>query len=459
MTAMSIRTAVILAAGAGARMWPFAQVRNKAAMPVAGVPNVRRLADTLAGIGVDRLVVVIGAQPGSVRHAMLGCPVPVAFVTAEAGGTAAALLAGLRQVEDDRFLVVYGDTVTPEANLRAVAEAPAAAAAAGAILTDTMPPGEGSDWYHAHIEDGVVRGIVGHECDGRVRVCGVMALHRSIIPVLEANPGFMRAVPVGGMPPAEADLMQSLNDWDADVAAVPATDFVIDMDKPWLALAANHAMARHLTEGLTESVIHPTAVISDGAEISGFVQVGAGSVIGNRSVLRGAAIIGSGTRLINGPILEGGNVIGDGTRLSDYGLVGRYSVVGNDCVVGHGAEIDGAMFDGSYLWHYCEVCGLVGRSVDIGAATVCGTLRFDDGNAEHRIRGRRERPAVLANSTYYGDFSRTGVNVVTMPGARIGCYACVGAGVVVTGDVPDRTLRLLKQETIDRPWGPERYGW
>jgi acetyltransferase-like isoleucine patch superfamily enzyme len=115
--------------------------------------------------------------------------------------------------------------------------------------------------------------------------------------------------------------------------------------------------------------------------------------------------------------------------------------------------------DGSYLWHYCEISGVVGCSVDIGAATVCGTLRFDDSPVEHRIGGRRERPAGGANGTYYGDHSRTGVNVITMPGTKIGAYSCVGAGIVVYEDVPSRTLRLLKQETVDRPWGPERYGW
>jgi bifunctional UDP-N-acetylglucosamine pyrophosphorylase/glucosamine-1-phosphate N-acetyltransferase len=121
--------------------------------------------------------------------------------------------------------------------------------------------------------------------------------------------------------------------------------------------------------------------------------------------------------------------------------------------------MDGTMLDGSYLYHYCEISGLVGLSVDIGAATVCGTLRFDDGPAEHRVRGRRERPLIEANATYYGDYSRTGVNVITMPGAKIGAYACVGAGIVVYEDVPERTLTLLKQETVQRPWGPERYGW
>jgi bifunctional UDP-N-acetylglucosamine pyrophosphorylase/glucosamine-1-phosphate N-acetyltransferase len=121
--------------------------------------------------------------------------------------------------------------------------------------------------------------------------------------------------------------------------------------------------------------------------------------------------------------------------------------------------MDGTMFDGAYLYHYCEIAGLVGTSVDIGAATVCGTLRFDDGLAEHRVKGRRERPLQEANATYFGDYSRTGVNVITMPGVKIGAYSCIGAGIVVYEDVPNRTLMLLKQETVTRPWGPERYGW
>ena len=61
--------------------------------------------------------------------------------------------------------------------------------------------------------------------------------------------------------------------------------------------------------------------------------------------------------------------------------------------------------------------------------------------------------------TYFGDYSRTGVNVITMPGVKIGAYSCVGAGIVVYEDIPSRTLTLLKQETVTRPWGPERYGW
>ena len=79
---MPITTAVILAAGSGTRIWPYNEVRNKCAIPVANVPNVRRLADSLAEIGIRQLVVVLGAYPGSIRAALFGCPASLHYVTA-----------------------------------------------------------------------------------------------------------------------------------------------------------------------------------------------------------------------------------------------------------------------------------------------------------------------------------------------------------------------------------------
>ncbi len=36
---------------------------------------------------------------------------------------------------------------------------------------------------------------------------------------------------------------------------------------------------------------------------------------------------------------------------------------------------------------------------------------------------------------------------------------CVGPGVLVSEDIPERTLVRVRQELTRRPWGPERYGW
>lgn len=456
-----LRSAVILAGGTGARMWPFADIRNKCALPVANVPNVRRQAEALLNVGIQRIAVVLGAHSGSIRHALLGLePASVAFVEQPlGGGTAGAALAGLRAAEDDAALVLYGDVVAAPTTLERFVGAWKDAGAAGAVLYDEVSPLEGGDWHSIQAEGGLLRRIMGHDAGATSRWCGAAIVSASFVPALEANPGRMAAVPVGGMPPLEPDLAQSLNDWQADILAVRAEGFIVDMDKPWHVLEANARMAHHLTTELAQTVIHPSAQVDDAAEIAGHVMVGAGSRIGKRVVIAGNAIVGEGSSITNGAIVQGGNVVGDRTTIKDYCLVGGRTVVGSDCIVGHGAEIDGVMLDGSYLYHYCEISGLVGASVDIGAATVCGTLRFDDRDATHCVNGRSERPLVEANATYFGDHSRTGVNVITMPGAKIGAYSCVGAGVVVYENVPSRTLLLLKQETVSRPWGPERYGW
>lgn len=452
--------AVILAGGAGTRMWPFATVRNKVALPIANVPNVRRLVDAVVSCGIREVVVVLGHEAGSVRHALIGAAGAITWAAAPAGaGTAGATLCAMHALEADRYLVLYGDTDVAVGDLRAVLEASAGDASGTALLTSPFEPGTGGDGYAVEVEDGCIVRIIGHDFEARTAACGVMVLPSAIGPLLAANPGRMLSVPVGGMPPADPDLFQSLNDWPGPITAVAASEGPIDLDKPWQVLTASMRAAAALTGALTANEVDPTARVHSGADIRGFVRVGPGSEIGDRVVINGNAIIGANTSVTNGAILHGSNVIGDRCRVSDYCLIGRETVVGNDCIVGHGAEMDGVMLDGSYLYHYCEIYGLVGASVDLGAATVCGTLRFDDGIATQMVKGRRERPPQHANATYYGDFSRTGVNVITMPGARIGCYSCVGAGIVLQGDVPERTLRVLKQETVDKPWGPERYGW
>lgn len=63
------------------------------------------------------------------------------------------------------------------------------------------------------------------------------------MPYLEANPGIMSTVPVGGMPPVEAELAESLQcfvDAGHPIAAVMADDDFVDLDKPWHILEANH---------------------------------------------------------------------------------------------------------------------------------------------------------------------------------------------------------------------------
>src|SRR4051794_21543890 len=104
-------------------MWPHNEGRHKSALSAGGAPDVGVLVDALADAGVRRAVVVVGSHAGSVRAALLGSPIAVIYAEQpHPNGTAAAALAGLRLVDDDAFLVVYGDIYVTAESLAAVCE-------------------------------------------------------------------------------------------------------------------------------------------------------------------------------------------------------------------------------------------------------------------------------------------------------------------------------------------------
>jgi bifunctional UDP-N-acetylglucosamine pyrophosphorylase/glucosamine-1-phosphate N-acetyltransferase len=457
-----MRSAVVLAAGAGTKFWPYNVVRQKAAFPIANVPAVRRMVDSLTQIGVDRIAVVTGAGEPSVRAALRGCAGDVRFVRQPApAGTADAALYGVEGIGGD-FLVVHGDVVTDPANLRELIrrfeeERPLAAA-----LVQPLGNERPQDWLVAHTEGEQLVGVEGHGRGGSLRLCGVYALRADAVDLLRDNPGVMHSVPVGGMPPPEAELAQSLQmalDEGQPVLAVEAAGYCVDLDKPWHILEANYQVIEAMRRQTEGDMIPASARIHDGAEIEGRVVLGENCVIGNRVVVRGDLWMDAGGSITNGAIVGGPAVIGRGAKLRDYCLIGGHSSLGANGVYGHGAEFSGVALDKVYCYHYCEVWGVVGLAVDFGAATVCGNLRFDDGETVWRVNGRAEMPRTASNAAYFGDFCRTGVNAILMPGRRVGVYSCLGAGVVAYDDVPDRQLVTVRQELETRTWGPERYGW
>jgi NDP-sugar pyrophosphorylase family protein len=455
-------TALILAAGPGTRFWPYNVVRNKAAFPIANTPLIRRLVDDLAGLGITRIVVVVGEREGSVRAALRGASGKIRFVRQpRPAGTADAALHGAGGVEGD-LLILPGDIAVAPANLAALLERFQAERPLAAALIQPLAEESSLDWLVAFPEAGRLAGIEGHSRDGRHRLCGVYALRSDALPYLADNPGVMGRVPVGGMPPVEAEIAQSLQvmiDEGQTVAAVESVGYFVDVDKPWHILQANRQVINRLSMELEENRIHPTARIHDGAEISGRIVLGENAVIGNRVVVEGDFWLGAGASVTNGAILEGPVLVGAETAVRHYCQIGGHSSLGSRGVYSHGSEFSGVALETVYCYHYCEIAGVVGQAVDFGAATVCGNLRFDDRDTVWRVQGRAEVPTTGANLAYFGDFSRTGVNAIIMPGRRTGVYSVVGPGVILYDDLPDRTLVTAEQSLRTRSWGPEQYGW
>lgn len=481
-----MRTAVLLCAGDGTRLWPYADMRPKAMVPIANKPVVAHQVDLLAALGFERAIVVGGAMSEQLANyfalarngysASGGMEVTVVRANASGPrGTAFSLAAASEAIGGEPFLVLYGDTLLDKDDVARLAEAfegtvngtgtgADAGTGSAAVLVSELGRESSNDWICCRLSASrtAIESIAGHpRGDYTHRFCA-FAFPAGFLRYASRNSGVFTNVEVGMMPPSEGYLEMSLADWLADghsAAAVEAQGMFVDIDKPWQILQANDMLVKRQCEALAGHELAEGASIDASATINGFVKLGRNSRIGRNVVVEGNAIVGEGTTIENGALLLGNHVIGDETYIGNYCYLSAGSTVGSHCVINHCAELDGMIMDRVYLYHYMEFYGIIGMCTDLGAATVCGTLRFDDGETVHRVKGRREKPLDHSNAVYLGDYARTGVNAILMPGVKVGSHSVVGPGVLLHDDVPSGTMVSLKQELATRAWGPRKYGW
>lgn len=457
-----ITTAILLAAGCGKKIWPYGDTQPKATLPVANRSVIDWQLQFLSEAGIESFVVVTGHLGGEVRAAVGGGE-DITFVDqGKPTGTADATLRGLAATDAENVLVVWGDTLWTPEDLGALLNRFAADPAHPALLAAPVGLTSPQDWLCPRVEDGKVTAVFGHPREGEYRHAGLLAIPRSFGNAVARVPEHMSALEVGVMPIAEREVLEAINLFTREggtTNAVIAGGLCFDLDKPWQLLEANDLWLHDQARRLTKDLIHSTATVPKGLEREGYIVAGKNAVVGADVKVKGTAWIGADAKVIDGAILCGVASIGAGAKVHQYCQVGSGTSIGKNCVVGHCAEFAGLLMEGAYSYHYGEYWGILGRHADLGAATVCGTLRFDDQETAHRIRGRRETPQYGANASYLGDYVRTGVNAILMPGVKVGSCSVIGAGVILSEDAPNGSLIHLKQELIKRSWGPERYGW
>lgn len=139
-------------------------------------------------------------------------------------------------------------------------------------------------------------------------------------------------------------------------------------------------------------------------------------------------------RIHDTAIVEPGSQIGDGTAVWHHSHVRAGAVIGRDCVLGKNVYIDpGAVLgDGVKVQNNVSVWRGVELADDVFVATA---VVFT--NDQHP---RSRWPEFVLARTFVGRGASIGAGAVVLGGHTIGEYALVGAGSVVTRDVPAHGL-------------------
>jgi UDP-2-acetamido-3-amino-2,3-dideoxy-glucuronate N-acetyltransferase len=128
--------------------------------------------------------------------------------------------------------------------------------------------------------------------------------------------------------------------------------------------------------------------------------------------------------------------IGEQTRIGNFVLIRDATIIGISCTIGSYVDIEGEVRIGNFvsLQSGCYIT----RGVEIENEVFCGprVVTMNDKWITYRRPSMtfvRQSPRILRGA-------RVGGGSLLMPGVTVGENAFVGAGSVVTKDVPDQTI-------------------
>jgi len=214
-----------------------------------------------------------------------------------------------------------------------------------------------------------------------------------------------------------------------------------------------------LGDGVRPTAIGPTCELGDYVKVNGGVRLGAGSRLGDYVILghatkaetTGFDPASGSTRIADCLVEDAVTAIGERATIRSHGviyhhvrigadlitghhlLIREHVTIGRRCVFGSYASCDGyaALGDDVHVGQYAQLSQAVriGNGVFIGGHTVFS----DNPTAVRRV----ENDLIGA---VIEDHVRIGLNCVLLPGVRVGRDAMIGAGSVITKDIPSGVL-------------------
>jgi acetyltransferase-like isoleucine patch superfamily enzyme len=191
--------------------------------------------------------------------------------------------------------------------------------------------------------------------------------------------------------------------------------------------------------------VHPTAVVYPGTVLGAGVKVLEGAVVGKqptlspRSTARRETLppaeLGEGTIVSTGAIVFAGTSVGARVILGDQSCVRERVTIGDDVVVGRGSLVENDTTIGALTKIQADAYITAYSTLEDNVFIAPCVVTTND-----NLMGRTERRHELVKGPTIRRGARIGGGAILCPGVEIGEEAFVGAGAVVTKDVPARKM-------------------
>jgi acetyltransferase-like isoleucine patch superfamily enzyme len=202
------------------------------------------------------------------------------------------------------------------------------------------------------------------------------------------------------------------------------------------------------------AIVYPGTVLGEGVRVLEGAVVGKQPTLSPRSTAKREPLppttIGDGTVVSTRAIVFAGSSIGARVILGDQSCVRERVTIGDDVVLGRGSLIENDTTVGALTKiqadAYITAYSTLEDEVFVAPCVVTTNDNF---------MGRTERRHELVAGPTIRRGARIGGGAVLCPGVEIGEEAFVGAGAVVTRDVPPRTIvvgnpaRVLREVPAD----------
>lgn len=416
--------AVVLAAGEGKRLQPLTSTRSKHMIPLVGKPILEHLLLVLKDNGVKEVLIVTNYHESQIRKyfkdgANLRLRVEYAHQENLLGsGHAISLAEGY--VEDEAFLVVYGDLLLAPSIIGSTIQKHEDE---GLPVLCVVPVDTPQQYGVVLLKEERVSEIIEKPAStafGNLANAGVYIFPKNVFNEIKQTPKSLRdeveiTETINGMVRKSVEFVANrigFEDW-------------MDIGRPWDLLEANKRVLERCNVGIKGRV-------EDGVHLKGEVHVE------------------EDVQLRSGAYVEGPVFIGRGSDVGPNCYLRPFTSLGQNVRVGNGCEVKNSLIlDGTHVAHLSYMGdSIVGANCNFGAGTVFANLRLDKENVRVRIQGERVDSGRKKLGAIIGDDVETGIGVHIMPGVKIGRGSWIGPSTTVYEDIPSEAFIMQEHKYV-----------